>query len=276
MIFMRLKDKISIITGGGRGIGKAMAKRFAEEGSIVILAGRSNEELESAIEEIKNIGGNGIFIQADISRISDVQSLVKKVIEKYSKIDILVNNAGIIIPIGPIHEVNVEDWEKNIRTNVFGIFYCIKTVLPYMISKNYGKIINISGGGAFKTMPNFSAYGASKAAIVRINEIVAAEVMEHNICVNAIAPGAIKTKITYDIIESGNRAGIEAERAREVVEKGDEGIEKVTELAIFLASDESSGLSGKTISARWDDLDYIKKNISDIQNSDKYTMKRMV
>lgn len=273
---MRLEGKISIITGGGRGIGKAIAKRFAEEGSVVVIVARSNEELETTLKEIENIGGEGFSIQADISRISDVQKLVSKIIEKYSKIDILVNNAGMITPIGPIHETNVEDWEKAIRINVFGTFYCIKTVLPYMISKNYGKIINISGGGAFKTMPNFSAYGASKAAIVRINEIVAAEVTGHNISVNAIAPGAIKTKIMYDVVESGNKAGIEAQRAKEVVEKGGDEIGKVTDLAVFLASDESNGLSGKTISAKWDDLDYIKKNISDIQNSDKYTMKRMV
>jgi 3-oxoacyl-[acyl-carrier protein] reductase len=273
---MHLKGKTSIITGAGRGIGKAIAKKFAMEGSVVILSARSDDELENTLQEIKNMGGDGISIHADISIIPDVQKLVSKVIENFSKIDILVNNAGMITPIGPIHEINVDDWEKAIRTNIFGTFYCMKTVLPHMISKNYGKIINISGGGAFKTMPNFSAYGASKAAMVRINEIVAAEVMQYNITVNAIAPGAINTKIMCDVVESGNKAGIEAERAKEVIEKGGDKMERVTELAVFLASDESKGLSGKTISARWDDLDYIKKNIPDIQNSDKYTMKRMV
>lgn len=270
---MLLKDKIAIVTGGGRGIGKAISKKFAEEGSFVVLASRSSAEMDETLEEIKKSGGHGISIKTDISAITDVTKLIDKVVKEYSKIDVLVNNAGTIKPIGPIHMVKIQEWEDHIKTNLFGIFYCIKSVLPHMMSKNYGKIINMSGGGAFNVMANFSAYGASKAAIVRITEIVAAEVKDYNISVNAIAPGAIKTKITNDILESGDMAGIEHERAKEVIEKGG-SLDKVTQLALFLASDESIGLSGKTISAKWDDLDFIKKNISTIQKSDKYTMKR--
>lgn len=271
---MLLKDKISIVTGGGRGIGKAISKKFAEEGSFVVLAARSSSEMDETLVEIEKNGGHGISIKTDISKINDVTRLVDKVVKEYSKIDILVNNAGVIKPIGPIHMVNTQEWEDHIKTNLFGIFYCLKAVLPHMISKNYGKIINMSGGGAFNAMPNFSAYGASKAAIVRITEIVAAEVKDYNISVNAIAPGAIKTKITNDILESGDMAGIEHERAKDVIEKGGSSLDKVTQLASFLASSESDGLNGKTISAKWDDLSFIKKNISIIQKSDKYTMKR--
>ena len=273
---MSMTERVSIVLGGGRGIGKAIAKRFAEAGSIVVLVARTNDEIENTLKEIKKNNGHGISIKADISKINDIKSLVTKVIERYSKIDILVNSAGVIKPIGPIHEADVKEWEENIKINLFGTFYCIKTILPYMISQNHGKIINMSGGGAFNSMPNFSAYGVSKAAIVRLTETVAAEVKKYNIFVNAIAPGPIKTKITYDILESGNLAGIENARAKDVIEKGDAGIEKVTELALFLASNESNGLTGKTISARWDDLNYIKNNIHAIQQSDKYTMKRMI
>jgi NAD(P)-dependent dehydrogenase (short-subunit alcohol dehydrogenase family) len=273
---MRMEGKVSIITGGGRGIGKDIAKKFAEEGSIVVLAARSKGEIDETLEEIAKKGGHGLSIQTDVSKLEDVKKLAAKVIENYSKIDVLVNNAGVIKPIKPIHEVDVEEWEHNLRINLFGTFYCIKTISPYMISKNYGKIINLSGGGAFKSMPNFSAYGASKSAIIRLTETVAAELRNYNITINAIAPGPIKTKMTYDTMESGDVGGIESIRAREIIEKGDVGIDKVTELAVFLASDESKGLSGKTISAKWDDIAYIKNNISVIQNSDKYTMKRMV
>jgi len=273
---MSLRDKVSIITGSGRGIGKAIAKRFAENGSIVILTARSKNEIDETLNEIKKNGGQGIAIQADVSKHVDVKKLVTKVVENYSKIDILVNNAGIIKPIKPIHEVGVGEWEDNLRINLFGTFYCIHTILPYMISGNYGKIINLSGGGAFKPMPNFSAYGASKAAIIRLTETIASEVKNYNISVNAIAPGAIQTRITSDIVESGDMAGIEYSRAKEVLEKGGTDIGKVTELALFLASDESNGLNGKTISALWDDLNYIRKNILTIQKSDKYTMKRMI
>jgi 3-oxoacyl-[acyl-carrier protein] reductase len=271
---MLLKDKISIITGSGRGIGKAISKQFSREGSFVVLAARSSDEMDETLKEIEKSCGRGISIKTDISKIDDVTRLVDKVIKEYSKIDILVNNAGVIKPIGPIHMIKSQEWEDHIKTNLFGTFYCIRAVLPFMILQNYGKIINMSGGGAFNAMPNFSAYGASKAAIVRITEIVAAEVKNYNISVNAIAPGAIKTRITTDILESGDMAGIESERAREVIEKGGSSIDKVTQLASFLASPESDGLSGKTISAKWDDLDFIKKNITTIQKSDKYTMKR--
>lgn len=273
---MSINDRVSIVTGAGRGIGKAIAKRFAEEGSIVVLAARSVDEVNNTLKEIKEKGGEGISIKTDISKTNDVNNLVNQVIERFSKVDILVNNAGVIKPIAPIHMVKTDEWEDHIKINIFGTFYCLKAVLPHMISKNYGKIINMSGGGAFNAMPNFSAYGASKAAIVRITEIAAAEVKDCNISVNAIAPGPIKTKITNDILESGDMAGIEYERAKDVVEKGGSSLDKVTQLAVFLASDESDGLSGKTISAKWDDLDYIKKNIPEIQKSDKYTMKRMV
>ncbi len=273
---MSLNGRVSIITGAGRGIGKAIAKRFAEEGSIVVLAARSVDEVNNTLKEIEEEDGKGTVIRTDISKINDVNNLVKQVIERFSKIDILVNNAGVIKPIAPIHMVKTDEWEDHIKINMFGTFYCIKTVLPYMILANYGKIINMSGGGAFNAMANFSAYGASKAAIVRITEIVAAEVKGHNISVNTIAPGAIKTRITYDIFESAEMAGIERDRAKDVIEKGGATLDKVITLALFLASEESNGLSGKTISAQWDDLDYITKNISEIQQSDKYTMKRMV
>ena len=273
---MNLNGKVSIVTGAGRGIGKAIARRFAEEGSIVVLAARSADEIDESIKEIKKNGGEGISIKTDISKVDEVNDLVKQVIDKFSKIDIMINCAGIIKPIAPIHIVRIDEWEDHIRNNLFGLFYCIRAVLPYMISANYGKIINMSGGAAFNAMTNFSAYGASKAATVRITEIVAAEVRDYNISINTIAPGAIKTRITYDIFESGKMAGIESSRAKEVIEKGGADLEKVTNLALFLASEESNGLSGKTIAAQWDDLDYIKKNISIIQNSDKYTMKRMI
>jgi 3-oxoacyl-[acyl-carrier protein] reductase len=273
---MSLNGKVAIVTGAGRGIGKAIAKRFAEEGSIVVLTARSIDEVDSTLKEIQENGGKGMSLKTDISKISDVNSLVKRVIEKFSRIDILVNNAGVIKPIAPIHLVKTDEWEELIKINIFGTFYCLRAVLPYMISANYGKIINMSGGGAFNAMANFSAYGASKASMVRITEIVAAEVKDYNITVNSIAPGAIKTKITYDIFESGEMGGIESGRAKDVIEKGGAALDKVTKLALFLASNESNGLSGKTIAAQWDDLDYIKKNISEIQKSDKYTMRRMV
>ncbi|MDE2589391.1 MAG: SDR family oxidoreductase, partial [Patescibacteria group bacterium] len=148
--------------------------------------------------------------------------------------------------------------------------------LPYMISRNYGKIINMSGGGAFNPRPNFSAYAVSKAAIVRLTEQVADETKNHNISVNAIAPGMIKTEMMDEVVRSGELAGNELEIAKKIIREGGSDINKVTDLAVFLASKKSDGLTGRTISAQWDDLQYIENNIKDIMKSDKFKMKRIV
>ncbi len=271
---MKFQEKIAIVTGSGRGIGKSIALKLAEEGAKVVLTSRTKDEIEQTLHEIEKNGGQGFSFQLDVSHFKEVKNLIEKILKDYGKIDILVNNAGIITPIKPIQEVDKEEWENNIQINLFGTFYFMKLVIPDMIANNYGKIINLSGGGAFNSMPNFTAYGVSKAAIVRLTETVAAELATKNISVNAIAPGPIKTKITYDIFESGTMAGIEQNRAKKIIDDGGFDMSKVCDLALFLASDESNGLSGKTISAKWDDLDYIKQNIQSIQKSDKYTMKR--
>lgn len=273
---MSLEGKISIITGGGKGIGKDIAKRFAKEGSIVVLAARSTKEMEVTLEEVEHVGGRGICVKTDISNLDDVKKLFKKILDEFSKIDILVNNAGIVKPIGPFYEIDIKEWVENVSVNLFGTFYCIRTILPFMVSKNFGRIINMSGGGAFNPRENFSAYAVSKAAIVRLTEQVAEEVKNYNISVNAIAPGVMKTGMTNEIFNSGKLAGKELDLAKKILEQGGSDINKVTDLAVFLASEESSGLTGRTISAQWDDLQYVKNNISDIQKSDKFTMKRII
>lgn len=273
---MNLENCISIITGGGRGIGKDISKRLAKEGSTVVLAARSVKEIETTLEEIQREGGKGIYVKTDISNPNDVVKLSEEVLDKFSKVDILVNNAGMVKPIGPFDKIDIKEWIENVSVNLFGTFYCMRKILPTMISKNYGKIINMSGGGAFNPRPNFSAYAVSKAAIVRLTEQVAEETKSYNISVNAIAPGMIKTEMTEEIVRSGELAGKELVTAKRVLEEGGSDIKKVTDLATFLASEESNGLTGRIISAQWDDLQYIKNNISQIMKSDKFTMRRIV
>jgi 3-oxoacyl-[acyl-carrier protein] reductase len=271
-----LEGKVSIITGGGQGIGKAISKRFAKEGSIVVLAARSEKMIETTLEEIEIEGGTGTCVKTDISCLNDIVKLTEYAINKFSKIDILVNNAGIVKPIGPFDKIDIEEWTENVKVNLFGTFYCVKTVLPHMISKNYGKIINLSGGGAFNPRPNFSAYAVSKAAIVRLTEQVADETKDYNISVNAIAPGMIKTEMTEEIVRNSVLAGNELDIAKKVIHEGGSDVNKVTDLAVFLASKKSEGLTGRTISAQWDDLQYIKNNIREIMESNKFKMMRIV
>lgn len=272
---MKLKDKVAIITGASRGIGKNIAKKIAKEGAEVVLVSRSKKELERTLEEIKQEGGKGILIPTDISKKQDVSNLLKQVIENYSKVDILVNSTAIITPIGPLNKINIEEWENTIKNNLFGTLYCIKQTMSHMIERNYGKIVNLSGGGAFKPFPNFSAYAVSKAAIIRLTETVAEELRDYNITINAISPGAIKTQMTSIVLENKSEAGEEYYNAKKVFDTGGASLKKVEDLALFLVSDESKGLSGKTISAVWDDLDYIKNNISKVQQSDRFTLRRI-
>tara|TARA_B110000196_G_scaffold286057_1_gene269514 strand:+ start:723 stop:1544 length:822 start_codon:yes stop_codon:yes gene_type:complete len=273
---MKLKNKISLITGAGRGIGELISKKLASEGSEVILVSRTQNEIKSVLNEIKKNNGNGSAFTCDISNISEVKNLVVKIFDNYSQIDILINNAGIIEPIGPLVKQDPILWKTCVENNLFGTFNMIHSVLPFMIKKNYGKIVNISGGGAFSPFPNFSSYATSKAAIIRLTETLAMEISNSNITVNAISPGMIKTNMTKKVVDTGLDAGNEFEKAKKTLISGSSNIEKILDALLFLTTDESSKLSGKTIAAQWDNLDDIKNNISSIQNSDKLTMRRIV
>jgi len=273
---MKLNNKVSLITGAGRGIGKLISKKLASEGSDVILVSRTPHEIESVLSEIKNNNGNGITFSCDISNFSEVQKMTEKILDHFPKIDILVNNAGKIDPIGPLIDQDPILWKSCIENNLFGTFNVIRSILPSMIEKNYGKIVNMSGGGAFSPFPNFSSYAVSKSAIIRLTETLAMELSNFNITVNAISPGMIKTKITENILNAGPNAGIEFDKAKKTMVSGGSNIEKIFDTLLFLTTNESSNLSGKTIASQWDDLNYIKNNVESIQNSDKFTMRRII
>lgn len=270
-----LNKKISIVTGAGSGIGKSISLRFAKEGSHVILVGRDKSKLESTLKEINTLNGSASIFPVDVSNLHEVKNFVDDIISKKEKIDILVNSAGTILPIGPIHKVDLQEWEKCIHTNLFGTMYLIHEILPHMIKNKFGRIINLSGGGAFKPLPNFSAYSVSKSAVVRLTETVASEVKNYNIMVNAISPGPFDTQLVRTIISKEKDAGDEFVNAKKILQDGGGDINKVTELAVFLGSDECAPLTGKTIAAQWDDLNKIKYYVNEITESEKFTMQRV-
>jgi len=272
---VKIKDKVAIITGGSRGIGKAVAKAFLQEGARVAIAARSKIEVENSVQDLKQ-AGEIIGIATDVSKEVDVKNLVEQTLRHYGSFDILVNAAGVQGPIGPLIEVDIQEWINNIHTNLIGTVLCCKAVLPIMIDKRRGKIINFSGGGATSPRPNFSAYACSKAAIVRFTETLAMEVKYFGIDVNAIAPGAVNTRMIREIVDAGNKAG-EKELTEAIIISQKEGTspELAAELAVFLASKNSDGLSGRLISAVWDDWQNFDKNISNIKKSSLYTLRRI-
>lgn len=274
----RLLDRVALIVGAGRGIGEAIALRFAAEGAKLILAARSAAELQAVSEIVKAQGGTAQFVVTDVTVPSEVASLVQKSIELFGRIDILVNAAGTYGPIGRTWEVDAKEWANTFTVNLFGPFLLCQTVLPHMIRAGRGKIINFSGGGATSPLCRFSAYGVSKAAVVRLTETLAEEVKEFNIQINAIAPGAVDTKLQDSVLAAGERAGDLLQRIRRLRETGEGGTprEVPAELAVFLASDDSRTLTGRLISApndKWES--WTDERIRQVMSQPWFTLRRM-
>jgi len=213
-----------------------------------------------------------------VSKQSDVKKIINLTIKKFGKCNILVNNAGIYGPKGKIENINWKDWKKTIEINLFGSILMCKNLIKYFKKKKYGKIIQLSGGGATNPLPNLSAYATSKAAIVRFMETLALEVRDFNIDINSIAPGALNTKMLDEVIKSGpNKVGSDFyRRALKQKKTGGTSLNYGADLAVFLASSESDGISGRLISAVWDNWKEWPKHINKLSNSDVYTLRRII
>ena len=272
---MELLGRRALITGGGRGIGRHLALRFAREGARLALTARSQVALEETAEAIKKNGGECIVAVADVTDAAQMENVVESVRQAWDGLDILVNNAGVQGPIGLSHEVDVAAWIRTVETNLIGTFLCTRLVLPLMIKARYGKIINLSGGGAVSPRPRFSAYSAAKAGVVRFTETLAAEVGELGIDVNAVAPGAINTGMLDEVFAAGPAAGKQAlAEAQQQRQSGGGDPDRPAALGVYLASARSDGLSGRLFSAVWDHWEEI--DIAAVMASEAYTVRRLV
>ncbi len=243
-----LKDKGVLITGAGRGIGKRLALGFAQAGARVGLLARSKAELDLAHMEIEHAGGTSLRIRADVRDYEQMCAAAERMRAHFGGVYVLVAAAAAQGPIGPLAEVNPRAWTETIETNLVGVMYSCRAVLPQMIERRWGKVIVLAGPGAVTPRPNFSAYSAAKAAVVRMAETLAEEVRDHNVQVNCIAPGATYTSMTDQVLNAGERAGWRArEEALELRLTGGVAPEKQIQLALFLASERSNHVSGKLI-----------------------------
>jgi NAD(P)-dependent dehydrogenase (short-subunit alcohol dehydrogenase family) len=225
-----LTNQKIFLTGASRGIGKALALTLAAAGAAVGLAARNAAALDQVAAQIKDQGGLAVPIVLDVGRPDMIKSAIANAQEAMGNIDVLVNAAGVQPPIGPFAENDPGAWEQNFHVNLFGPARLIKAVLPAMMGKRHGKIINFSGGGATGPRPNFSAYAASKAALVRLTETLALELQPYNIQVNAVAPGAINTDMLGEVIASGAKAGQEYEQALARAKSGGTPLKPICEL----------------------------------------------
>lgn len=246
-----LAGRGAIITGGGRGIGEAIALELAGAGASVVLAARTADEVEGVAERCRALGATSHALVADVAEREQVEALIARSVALLGHVQVLVNAAGTYGPIGPVVDVDLDTWEQALRVNLLGTLYACHAVLPHMIERRSGSIINFSGGGAAAPLPRFSAYGVSKAAVVRLTDSLAEEVREYGIRVNAIAPGAVDTRLQDAILAAGERAGAIHERMVALRSKGKGGtpIDVPARLALFLASDASANLTGRLISA---------------------------
>jgi len=271
-----LQDKTAIITGGSQGIGKAIARALLAQGCNCLLVARTHSALEAAVSELSSIGPQVLALAADVASPDDASALVDQALTNLGSIDILVNCAGIYGPIGPSADVDPNAWWGVLRVNLFGTFLCTRAVLPHMLRQGHGKVINLAGGGASTPFPRFSAYAASKAAVVRLTETLAEELRGSGVDVNAVAPGPVNTRLLDQVLAAGEVAGQEfLRRSQQQKAEGGTPPERAAELAVFLASSLSDGLSGRLISAVWDDWRNMAAHVSEIMASDLYTLRRV-
>jgi len=275
-----LHGKIAIITGANQGLGLEIARKYVSAGASVVMCARNGDLLLKVREELARELVAGQVIEAipvDVSDPKSVEQLVEAVIQRFGRIDILVNNAGIYGPMGPIEAVDWADWIQAIEINLFGSILMCRAVLPVMKEQQRGKIIQLSGGGATNPMPNISAYAVSKAAIVRFAETLAEEVRAFNIDVNAIAPGALNTRMLDEVLAAGPEKVGQAffDRSIKQKESGGAGLDQGTDLALFLASAASDGITGKLISAVWDNWEHWPEHFDELNSSDVYTLRRI-
>jgi 3-oxoacyl-[acyl-carrier protein] reductase len=244
---MKLRGKVAIITGGGRGLGRAIALAMAKEGARSIVVSRSWEEIQEVLSQIRGAGGEAFAFLGDVSREDHVSRMVEEGINRFSTVDILVNNAAIIGPARFLNDGDFKSWQKTIDINLHGTFLCSHAVLPIMTAQKSGKIINISSGLGQMPYPRFCAYAVSKAGIIQLTRSLAEEFEEYNIQVNSIDPGIMDTSMQREIRDLGSQ--ILGEKIHfQFREFKEEGLLKdaaqVAPLAVFLASSDSAQLSG--------------------------------
>src|SRR3954469_23505541 len=275
---MQLQGRRAIITGANRGLGREIAMHFVRAGASVLLTARDEKLLGEVRDELAPLATNGQRIEILTGDVAD-ESHCKDAASRLSALPgdalILVNNEGVYGPKGLIEDVDWSEWEQAIRINLLGTVLMSRVVIPMMRAAKYGKIVNLSGGGATNPLPRISAYAASKAAVVRMNETLAEELNDANVDVNAIAPGALNTRLLDEVLEAGpEKVGKDFyERSLKQRDQGGAPLEKGADLAVFLGSAESDGITGRLISALWDRWAEFPKWREQMAKNDVYTLR---
>ena len=244
---MQLEKKSAMITGGGRGLGRAAALAMAREGACISIMARTQKDLEETAGLVRDLGGEIVVLQGDVSSERDVRRLMDKTLKHFSGIDILVNNAAVIGPVRFMEDADSASWKETVAVNLHGPFFCCRAVVPVMREKGGGRIINIASGLGQMPFPRFCAYAVTKAGIIQLTRSLSSELSPHNIHVNAIDPGVMDTAMQADLRDLGPEV-LGEEVYAQFMEYRRQGHlrdpAEVATLAVFLASPEAGSLSG--------------------------------
>lgn len=270
-----------IVTGGSQGLGRAIVEALIDAGANVLFCARTDAAVEQARAEIaaRRISHGMLIGQScDIADERDVARLLARAETEFGGLHAVINNAGIQGPIGPLETNDPAAWRRCIEVNLIGTMFVCRGVIPIFKSVRYGKIVNVSGGGATSPRPEFSAYAASKAAVVRLTETLAEELREHHIDVNAVAPGALKTRMFGEILAAASER-VRQQALAQVEKRSDSGDEPMAEaaaLCVYLASAASDGITGRLLAAKWDPWRTLHERRGELAASDIYTLRRIV
>ncbi len=243
---MKLADRVAIVTGASRGMGRGISIRLAEEGAKIVAVDIETEDLEKTGALVREKGGEILTMRVDVSSEEETRSMVKAAESEFGgRIDILVNNAAVFAGMKPkpFYEYTLEEWHKHLDVNVLGQWLCAKAVFPYMKNQNKGKIINIASSAAFRPLVGHAPYTVSKAAVIGLNFLMAAELGDYNINVNNICPGSISTEALYTLMteEDAER------RAKAGVIKRVGQVSDIAGMVVFLASDDADFVTGQNL-----------------------------
>lgn len=278
---MKLEQRKALITGGSQGLGEAIAETFVAEGAHVLICARDDKRLAETCRRLQSLARPGQKVLAqrcDVSSEAQVNALASFALAELGGLDVIVNNAGIYGPMGPTESVSLEEWKRSIEINLLGVLLPCRALIPHFKQQRRGKIIVLSGGGATNPLPNISSYAASKAAVVRLMETLAEELRSFGVDVNAIAPGALATRLVDEVLAAGPAKVGQAfyEKNLKWKQQGATPLSLGARLAVYLASPQSDGITGKLLSAQWDPWATLHEHREELANSDIYCLRRIV
>lgn len=269
---MELKGAVAIVTGGARGLGRAIAEAYADRGVRVAIVDLLEDQLRQTAEEMKRGGAAVLPVPTDVTVASQVEAMAAQVKEKLGPVDILVNCAGSLSAIGPVWEVDYERWFRDVTVNLYGTFLCCRAVVKDMIERKSGYILNMVGGGVGDPHAYTTGYASSKAGVMRLTEGLAKEAAPHGVKVFAMQPGAVRTAMTKFIMESPEGRKWRPTFSRLFEESRDVPSALVARLAVDLVSGRADLLTGRYFDARYD-FGALVKDIDNIINEDRFTLR---